>query len=128
MTGPLAELDLALLTLFTAGAFIAVSATVLVCAHLPVRADGVPHLGLTRLLGLLVAAAAALLLSAALFVAAGGLPIALAIIVVGLATLWAPWLADLLPRGVRDSTVGLVISAALCVMTVALLNPSFLAL
>ncbi len=126
MSGPLANLDYPLLALFTVGAFVAVSAVVLISAHIKVRRGS--RLGVLRLLSLAGAAAAALLLIVALSLASGGLPLTVVIIAAGLAVLWAPWLADLLPERLRDSKGGLALSIVVCAVTAALLHPSLFAI
>ena len=117
MTGPLADVDIAILLAFGCGALVAVWAVVIVAGFVPVRGEAGP----LRLPLIAVAAAATALLVIALAVTAPLLPTAVAILATGLAILGGPFLVQPIPDRLRDSPAALVATMALALGAMALL-------
>lgn len=124
MTGPLAGLDYAMLLVFSAGTVVVVIATVMVSAFLP-RHSG-PVAGHGGLGGTLVwlTVGATLLLFGVLVNTASFLPLSVAIVVAGLAVLGAPFLAEPIPRNLRESRLALLVLLVL-IMGCLLALPAF---
>ena len=105
MTGPLAEVDLAILLPFACGAFIAVCSAVVISGHLPLRTG--PGLGPVVRAGTILGAMGVTgILVVVLCLTVPLLPVAVAIIAAGIAILAGPLLTQLIPEHWRDSELG----------------------
>jgi hypothetical protein len=125
--GPLHGLDAGFVAVVTLAAFVATAGAVLVSGFLP-RTSG-PAAGRGALGAALVYLAVALVagLAIAAVAAATALPWAVALVVIGLAFLTAPFAVQPLPDSVRESRAGLVAVVALsAAMLVLLPMPGFL--
>jgi len=108
MTGPLADVDLAILLAFACGSFVAVWSAVVISGFLPRRLG--PKAAAKPFGGLLVYGALLLILALVIVLAltVPRLPLAVAIIAAGLAVLGGPFLVEPIPKQVRESTFALI--------------------
>ena len=113
MTGPLAEIDAGLLLVFLCGTVVAVWSTVVVAGFLPRRSAPAGARG--PLGGALTCISAALIVAlvGVLLLTMTHLPLAVAVIVAGLAILGAPFMVEPIPAHIRESTLALVATAVL---------------
>jgi len=114
MTGPLTFLNFAAVAMFTAGAFIAMSAVVLVSGHFPRSQAKNPTGGFLGSLLAYASLASLVCLIAVLVFAGLKLPLAVAIVAAGLAILAAPFIVEPIPAHIRESRGGLVAAVVLC--------------
>ena len=122
MTGPLAEVDLAILLPFACGALIAVWSIVVISGFLPLRLRSTS--GFWHTVPVYGAVVVVILLIVVLWLTVPMLPTAVAVIVAGLAVLGGPFLVQALPRRIRNSRL-LPVAAFLvpCAALIALPNP-----
>lgn len=123
MTGPLAEVDLAILVSFTLGALIATWSIVVIAGFLPVRlgnnASDARRTAVIFSAGLMISALVALLCMTVPL-----LPTAVAIVAAGLAILAGPFLVQPIPERLRDSELAPVVVIVASLTALALLpNP-----
>ena len=117
MTGPLAEVDVAILLPFACGALVAMASVVVLSGFLPIRAR--PATGAQRLhtMAVCTAVAATAFLILALCLTVPLLPTAVAVIAAGFAVLAGPFLIQPIPARVRES--GLALPAILTLVAIA---------
>ena len=113
MSGPLADVDIAILLAFGGGALVAVWSAVIVAGFLPRRAG--PRAGSGAVGALMIYGSAAMVLAVVCLLAltAPLLPAAVAVIAAGLAVLAGPFLAEPIPRHLRESRLALGLVAVL---------------
>lgn len=125
MTGPLADVDLAILLAFLVGSVVVVWSTVVIAAFLPQRLGPMAGLGPKGAVVILAAVAgiAALLISLVLTVPL--LPSAVAVIAAGAAVLGGPFLVEPLPTSLRESRLAPVAIVILSLLALAQLPRPF---
>ena len=124
MTGPLAEVDLAILLPFACGSLIAVCSTVIIAGHLPLRM-GFGFGGIWQAGTALGAIGATAVLVIVLCLSAPLLPTAVAVIAAGIAILAGPLLAQLIPLRLRDTQIGPIAAIVVSLATMFLLPRPF---
>ena len=103
MTGPLADIDLAILLPFACGALTAVWSIVVISGYLPLRLGPEVGYSFLRMLPICAAVVVIIALIAVLCLTVPLLPTAVAVIVAGLAVLGGPFLVQSMPRRFRNS-------------------------
>ena len=125
MTGPLAEVDLAILLPFAFGALVAMASVVVLSGFWPMRTGRGTGAGGLRNCAVVGASLATATLIVVLALTIPTLPTAVAIIALGAAILGAPFLVQPLPGWARDSDLAPVVVLALAAVTLVVLPSPF---
>ena len=125
MTGPLADVDLAILLAFLGGAIVAVWSTVVIAAFLPQRLGPMAGLGSKGAVLILAALAGIAILLIALVLTVPLLPTAVAVIAAGAAVLGGPFLVEPLPTRLRESRLAPVAIVVLSLVALTQLPRPF---
>lgn len=125
MTGPLAEVDLAVLLAFLGGSVVAVGSIVVIAAFLPLRMGPMAGTGLAGMALVAAAAAGIAVLLIALMQTVALLPAAVAVIAAGAAVLGAPFLVEPLPLRIRESRLAPIAIVLLSLAMLTLLPAPF---
>lgn len=121
MTGPLANVEIAILLAFAFGALVAVWSSVVIAGFLPLRNGPQTGTMLVRVPLICGAVLLTVVLIAVLVLTVPMLPAAVAVVVVGLAILGGPFLVEPIPERFRDSTLTLAATVALTLITLVAL-------
>ena len=125
MTGPLAEVDLAVLLAFLGGSVVAVWSIVIIAAFLPLRLGPMAGSGPAGAVLVFAAVAGIAVLLIALVQTVALLPAAVAVIAGGAAVLGAPFLVEPLPRRIRESRLAPIAIVLLSLAMLTLLPAPF---